>query len=222
MNPHRRTVPPGTAKRLAALVVVLAVLIVALGWLRARLPGGTPAPGPVAGLAQLPPLATCDGPSTTPIRITSSLAVQCGQRFDDRTIHYAGEVVGDVLERDRGAWVQLNDDAYALDLGPLPRTGIQAGTNSGLAVWLPTDAGTTWTPGRHDRRGDVLAITGTFHHADPDDGGGTTIHAQSIATIAPATAPEPRAPSGTVIVLAATTLLAAATLRTRPIPTRRP
>ena len=37
----------------------------------------------------------------------------------------------------RGAWVLVNDDAYALDVGPLQGHSQFRGGNSGLSVWLP-------------------------------------------------------------------------------------
>jgi hypothetical protein len=121
-----------------------------------------------------------------PVGRVSSVQVNlCPRRFDGRLVTYIGEVVGDVLRRDGGAWVQLNDDAYALGPGPLPGHRNFSGTNTGLAVWLPDEFAELATrPGRRDVRGDLLAVEGVLHRADPNDGGGLTIRAQSARLVA--------------------------------------
>lgn len=121
-------------------------------------------------------------------RITSVDAVACPRRFDGRTVTYVGEVVGDVLRRDGGAWVQVNDDAYAMEVGPLPAHREFAGGNTGLSVWLPEDfVDVVARPGRRGLRGDVILVEGLFLRADPDDGGGLTIRATNARRLASAT-----------------------------------
>lgn len=119
-------------------------------------------------------------------RVSSTEVNQCPRRFDGRLVTYIGEVVGDVLQRDGGAWVQINDDAYGLVAGPLPSHRNFSGTNSGLAVWLPQHTfETVHTPGRRGIRGDIVRVVGTLHRADPNDGGGLTIRAREIAVLSP-------------------------------------
>lgn len=124
-------------------------------------------------------------------RVTSTQVLSCPAGYDGSVVTYAGELVGDVLHRDGGAWVLVNDDAYALERGPLPahrRSG--GGTNSGLSVWLPAPlAARVDVPdelGRPGRRGVVVMLTGTVHRADAQDGGGVTLRATSMSRLAPA------------------------------------
>lgn len=135
-------------------------------------------------LPDVPPAAadTTAGPADDdprPVgRVSSGELLECPDRFDGRRVSYVGEVVGDVLERGDGAWVLMNDDAYALELGPLTAHGRFRGYNSGVSVWLDGDlAELADEPGRAGRRGDVLEVRGVVRRADPADGGGLTIRA---------------------------------------------
>ena len=113
-------------------------------------------------------------------RVTSAIVVACPQAFDGRRVTYVGEVVGDVLRRDGGAWVQINDDAYALEVGPLPAHDDLRGTNSGLQVWLPDDLLAGIEPGRPGTRGDVVQVEGVLLRADPEDAGGMTLRVDRL------------------------------------------
>lgn len=136
-------------------------------------------------------------------RLTSAIATACPRLLDGRAVVYVGEVVGDVLRRDGGAWLLVNDDAYALEVGPFGPHREQRGFNAGLAVWLPDGLHEALgEPGRHGRRGDVILIEGTFLRADPTDGGGMTVRADTIEVLAPSTAVVE--PLNTPLVLAAT------------------
>lgn len=120
-------------------------------------------------------------------RVTSTELIECPDRFDGRTVTYTGEVIGDVLERDGGAWVLMNDDAYALEAGPIPAGGELQGYNSGVSVWLPDPLPELIEqPGDPGWRGDVLRIEGVVHRADPADGGGLTIRATDAELVAEA------------------------------------
>lgn len=126
-------------------------------------------------------------------RVRSGEVVACPDEFDGRTVEFVGEAVGEVLERDGGAWLLVNDDAYALESGPLPAHDVFAGTNTGLSVWLPADVIdldglVTGGPGR---RGDILALHGRFLRADPADGGGMTLRASEAEVVVPAADVEP-------------------------------
>jgi len=135
-------------------------------------------------------------------RITSAIASACPRLLDGREVVHVGEVVGDVLRRADGAWVLLNDDPYALDVGPLGPHRERLGFNSGLAVWLPDGLHEALgEPGRHGRRGDVVRVTGTFLRADPADGGGLTVRANALEVLAPSRAVEE--PLNTPLVVAA-------------------
>lgn len=118
-------------------------------------------------------------------RIASAQIFQCPAAFDDRPVLYIGEVVGEILRRRGGAWVQVNDDAYALESGPLVGHGERTGFNSGLAVWLPDGLHEQiGTVGRSEQRGDIVRVRGTLLRTDPDDGGGITIRAEELEVVA--------------------------------------
>lgn len=121
-----------------------------------------------------------------PVGLVRSVEVlNCPQAFDGQFVVYIGEVVGDVLRRDGGAWVLMNDDDYALELGPLHAHQEFRGTNSGLSVWLPDPLpDLVEEPGRAGQRGDVLQVRGILHRTDPADGGGLTIRARDAELIA--------------------------------------
>lgn len=164
-----------------------------------------------------------DRPPITPSvgRVTSAQVLSCPEAFDGLTVAYAGEVVGDLLPRDGGAWVQVNDDPYALDLGPLPTHGRFAGTNSSLAVWLPDElVGRIGGLGRYGRRGDVVRIEGAISRTDPDDGGGLTLRATDLEVLRPSEElPVPVEP--VLLVLAAVSLAAAAAITLARVGDRR-
>jgi hypothetical protein len=120
-------------------------------------------------------------------RVTSSEVIECPGAFDGHVVVYIGEVIGDVLRRDGGAWVLVNDDAYALEVGPLDSHGGFNGYNSGLSVWLEGDlADLIEHPGGPQWRGDVLRLRGVVHRADPADGGGLTLRAFEGRVLSPA------------------------------------
>jgi hypothetical protein len=123
---------------------------------------------------------------TDQLRVTSAAVVSCPTRFDGEIVTYVGELVGDLLHRDGGAWVLVNDDDYALAVGPLPTHRDHRGTNSGLSVWLPDEHLDQVTGlGRPGRRGDVVQIEGHIERTDPDDGGGLTLRATEIEVLRP-------------------------------------
>jgi hypothetical protein len=205
---RRRPPRPPAARLLLVPVAVLALVLAGLAALDRAAPriGQDPA---LDVLAELPPVAVPDDPGCTrgghdrdddvPARIAA--AVQPGQRvasgtvrscplaFDGMQVTYAGELVGDLLRRDGGAWALVNDDAYALEVGPLTAHRAYAGTNSGLTVWLPEQLLPRVSGlGRPGHRGDVVVLEGTVVRTDPDDGGGLTLRAIDLEVVAPAVA----------------------------------
>ena len=117
--------------------------------------------------------------------VTSAMVLACPAAFDGIAVRYAGEAVGDLLQRDGGAWVLVNDDDYAIEVGPLPAHGEHRGINSGLTVWLPEEFSSSVTGlGRPNQRGDVLGIDGRIVRADPQDGGGLTLRATDVEVLA--------------------------------------
>jgi hypothetical protein len=144
-------------------------------------------------------------------RLTSALATACPRLLDGRRVLYVGEVVGDILRREGGAWVQLNDDAYALEVGPMGAHRERRGFSTGLAVWLPDglheDLG---APGRHGRRGAIVQVEGVFLRADPADGGGMGVRADTATVITPPVAIEEPLDRPLIIAASAAALAALA------------
>lgn len=144
-------------------------------------------------------------------RITSTQVFRCPAAYDGREVSYAGEVVGEVLPRTGGAWAQVNDDAYALRVGPLVGHRELDGFNSGLSVWLPDGLHEQIEhAGRPGRRGDVILIRGTLLRTDPDDGAGLTIRAEEVEVVAPSIVIEDPLHVPQLIVAIVLALLAAA------------
>jgi hypothetical protein len=138
---------------------------------------GSDVDGRAAGLPRLP----------AGHRVTSAQVLGCPVAFDGRSVTYVGELVGDLLTRDGGAWVLVNDDDYALELGPLPAHRDRRGTNSGLSVWLPEGLhGQVTGLGGPGQRGDVVRVDGVIRRADASDGGGLTLRADSLEVLSPA------------------------------------
>lgn len=120
-----------------------------------------------------------------PVAVTSGELIECPGAFDGQTVVYEGEAVRAVLRRGERAWVQLNDDVYGLEIGPLPLHRSPAGVNSGVAVSVPVaDADRISFVGDGRARGDRLLVEGTFLRADPADAGGPTIRAHSVQIVA--------------------------------------
>ena len=118
-------------------------------------------------------------------RISSTQVSRCPAAFDGLEVTYVGEVVGELIPRRDGAWAQVNDDAYALEVGPLVGHRERAGFNTGMAVWLPDGLHEQIeAAGRPGVRGDVILVRGTLYRADPDDGGGTTVRAEELERLA--------------------------------------
>lgn len=118
-------------------------------------------------------------------RVTSYQLLNCPRAFDQKTVTFTGEVVGELIVRRGGVWAQVNDDPYALIYGPLVGHSAHVGFNSGVAVWFPDGTHEIIeTVGRPATRGDVVKIVGTFFRADPNDAGGLNIRADSVTVLA--------------------------------------
>jgi hypothetical protein len=119
-------------------------------------------------------------------RVSSTQIYACPSAFDGLRITFAGEVIGEVIPRRGGAWVQVNDDDYAFEVGPIGPHLEQRGFNTGMSVWLPDGLHERIEGvGRHGRRGDVVLLEGPLLRADPADGGGTTLRADRLEVLAP-------------------------------------
>lgn len=112
-----------------------------------------------------------DGGDEALRRVTSSELYDCPQTFDGSLVRYRGEAIGGVLQRNEGAWVHLNDDIYAGDVGPLPAHRDYRGGNGGLGVFIPRSLAAQITHvGGPRSRGDIVEVIGTFHRVDESTG----------------------------------------------------
>ncbi|MPY72545.1 MAG: hypothetical protein GEU92_21150, partial [Alphaproteobacteria bacterium] len=161
---------------LAGLLLIAAVAAGIVTGLALLLERGGPeppleAPAEPAGPAPCPDLAGSD--QQEPPLVPADDLIACPDAYDGQRVRYRGEVVRAVLRRGDTAWVQLNDDLYGLDLGPLPEHRTAVGGNSGLPVAIPASAvDPIQHVGDHRHHGDVLEVTGPFLRADPLDAGG--------------------------------------------------
>lgn len=194
MSPNRKPMRTMVVAEIVLVIMLVAAAAVVIGAVRRTAPdtrlglGIEPALAPEDPAAEfvtcertLPEASTlpADRENIVPVgRVKSSAIYECPDLFDGHVVVYIGEVVGDVLRRDGGAWVLMNDDAYALEVGPLLGHREFRGANSGLSVWLPERlVELVEHPGGSDRRGDVLRLRGVVLRADPSDGGGLTFRA---------------------------------------------
>ncbi len=102
--------------------------------------------------------------------ISSAELINNAKRYDDNTVIYTGEVIGDVMERAKGiyAWVNVNDgvNAIGICLGKELFGGIKTGNIGG-----------------YKSRGDIIEIKGVFHRSCIEHGGDLDIHAVSLRKV---------------------------------------
>jgi len=194
MSPNRKPMRRQTVLEILLALVLIVAAAVTIGAVRRAAPetelgiGVDPAESPDDPAADLvtcertlPEASTLppDREDLKPVgRVTSTAIYECPDAFDGQVAVFIGEVVGDVLRRDGGAWVLMNDDAYALEVGPLQGHREFRGANSGLTVWLPERlVSLVERTGGPDARGDVLRLRGVVLRTDPADGGGLTFRA---------------------------------------------
>jgi hypothetical protein len=115
-----------------------------------------------------------------PAAVSSTDLHDCPEAYDRASVSYEGEVVGAVLRRSGGAWLQLNDDVYADTSGPLPAHRDYRGGNAGIGVFVPDEvADQIGVVGGPHTRGDVVAVTGVYHRVDTTSGEVSVIRAQA-------------------------------------------
>jgi hypothetical protein len=98
--------------------------------------------------------------------ISSTELIQNAKEYDGREVIFEGEVIGEVMKRKDGIWVNVND-----------------GENS-IGVWMPTElANIIEHQGSYKVRGDILQVKGKFNQACPMHGGDLDIHAMAVQKI---------------------------------------
>ncbi len=112
--------------------------------------------------------------------ISSGELVEKSNFYNGKTILFRGEVIGEVMVREEGAWLNINDDAYCQGSSKL------MGYNSGQSIWAKAeDVKIIKTCGDYFHTGDVVEITGVFNRACKKHGGDMDIHAQTVTLIQP-------------------------------------
>lgn len=156
--------------RMGGLLGGLAVAVVAV-WLLAEAlrPPGVPTSDEPLSDPRLPVVCPDEAPHGE--LVTSGQLYDCPHLFDGVRVQYRGEVVGAVLERGDEAWVQLNDDVYAGNIGPLPAHRDFRGGNAGVGVRIDAETARSITHvGGPRARGDIVAVTGEFLRVDETTG----------------------------------------------------
>jgi len=90
------------------------------------------------------------------------------KQYDEKTVNYKGEVIGDVMIRGEYAWLHVNDGIIA------------------IGIWAPKAmVQDIRYAGNYHKKGDIVAVSGTFHRSCLEHGGDLDIHASEIKTITP-------------------------------------
>jgi hypothetical protein len=165
-----------------------------------------------------PSLAPPPGSNPVVTRSSGEL-LTCPVTYDGSTVRFIGEVVGAVLDRGDHAWVQLNDDIYADERGPLPTHRDFQGMNSGLGARLEADqADLVSVIGGPRTQGDLVEVVGVFHRVHPRDGEVAVLDVMSMRVLrqgAPTVPPEVPARMPVALIAAAVALGAVVVERQR-------
>lgn len=181
----RRVGQVGNWQALGGAAVAVAVVAGIVAGSHLLVPPGTAEPSLDAPATAGEPCPEA-GTVISPVEVSASQLVDCPDAYDGVQVVYTGEAVRAVLLRQERAWLQVNDDPYALDLGPLPEHRTSVGGNSGIPVHAPVEAvGAISYLGEYRAQGDLLEVNGIFRRADPYDGGGPAIAADSVRVVRP-------------------------------------
>lgn len=84
--------------------------------------------------------------------------------YDNQTVTLTGEVIGELMVRQDGCWVNMND-----------------GTNA-VGIWISkTDADLIEIFGDYKHTGDTITVTGIFYESCPEHGGEPDVHGSSLS-----------------------------------------
>ena len=99
--------------------------------------------------------------------VSSAELINRAKQYDGQEVTYAGEVIGDIMERGDYCWINTNDGKNA------------------LGIWAPKElASGILHSGSYKYKGDWIEIKGVFHRACPEHGGDLDIHALEIHKVA--------------------------------------
>jgi len=114
---------------------------------------------------------------------SASTLLNSPEEFNGKQVTVVGELIGDYGLRDDGTiWTQLNGDPYATaplrDGGRLSGGNIGIGVHGAAALFSGLDG-----PGRYNRVGPVVSVTGTWRYHDPDRGGETYLEIEVLEVV---------------------------------------
>lgn len=131
-------------------------------------------------LLVVPGVALADGEP-----VDSNDLIDRAKDFDNTTVVYEGEVLGDILDRGEYAWLAVSD-----------------GSNTIGCYVTRAQAEQIDFVGGYGKRGDAVRIVGVFHRACAEHGGDLDIHAQSVTVLQAGQAvPMPLSRSVTILAI---------------------
>ena len=130
------------------------------------------------------PTVTVARAYVSPSTPSSTDLVEEPLRWDERTVTFEGEAIGEAMVRGDMAWLHINDDGYYLK-NVEEGSGLH-GYNTGMPVWLPADlARQVEVFGDYKHEGEVVEVRGTFNAACSVHGGDMDIHATELVRVRP-------------------------------------
>lgn len=119
-------------------------------------------------LAMLLALGAASAHAAAPPLVQINDLVEQAARFDGTVVTVEGEVIGDVMIRGTGGWINVTD-----------------GTND-IGIWAPAEAlRRIRYVGRYHQRGDTVRVVGEFRRADPEHGGDLALRAAELVVVSP-------------------------------------
>lgn len=98
--------------------------------------------------------------------VYSTELINNAKNYDNKTVGYSGEVIGDIMIRGQYAWLNVNDKVNA------------------IGIWLDRSLiKDVSLAGNYKFRGDIIEIEGIFHRSCQEHGGDLDIHAVSLRKI---------------------------------------
>lgn len=98
--------------------------------------------------------------------VSSSTLIEKAKEFNNQNVVYRGEIIGEMMCRKDGCWLNLNDGNFS------------------LGIWVPKEL--NFSPhylGGYKTRGDNIEVEGIFHSACVEHLGEMDIHASKINLI---------------------------------------
>ncbi|MCM8800103.1 MAG: hypothetical protein NC900_05205 [Candidatus Omnitrophica bacterium] len=98
--------------------------------------------------------------------VSSSTLIEKAEEFDGKAVVYRGEIIGEMMCRKNGCWLNVNDG------------------NLSLGIWIPKELNFSLRyAGGYKIEGDRIEIEGIFHYSCVEHLGEMDIHANKIRLI---------------------------------------